>query len=257
MTHVLTTCHTASRYYRDRLTGREIRNLLIAALFHDFDHRGILVNDDLNIDRAIQGLDRCLLPEDEHHRDDIVAIIRATEYPHKVGASELTLPEMIMRDADVLQAFSPAWIQQIIFGLGDEQKETPIGMLRLQVPYLEGLKWNTEWAKERYPKSIIQDKIKEVRSILEILDPPISVLQTETEAVDAIIVGEEYLHEHGRRYRVESIDILDATGYEDGRIPEPYIMYTQLEKGVYPAGKRWVRLKSDFLAHFRNAAGKR
>lgn len=251
MTHVLTTCHTASRYYRDRLTGREIRNLLVAALFHDFNHRGILSDDDLNIERAIRGLDGCLLPEDEHHRDDIVTIIRATEYPHRETTSELTLPEMIIRDADVLQAFSPAWIQQIVFGLSEEQKEAPIGMLRLQVPYLEGLELYTEWAKEAYPRTVIEEKLTEVRAVLKWLEPPIVTSETVTDAVEGIIVGAEYVHEHGLRYRVESVDVHDATGYEDGKTPEPIVIYTQLEAGSYPSGKRWVRSKSDFCAHFR------
>jgi hypothetical protein len=251
MTHVLTTCHSASRYYRDRLTGRKIRNLLVAALFHDFDHRGILSDDDLNIERAIRGLDGCLLTEDEHHRDDIVTIIRATEYPHKDSVSESTLSEMIIRDADVLQVFSPAWIQQIIFGLGAEQKESAIGMLRLQVPYLEGLELYTEWAKEAYPQKVIDEKLVEVRSVLAMLEPPIGTSETVTDSVDTIVVGAEYVHEHGLRYRVESVDVHDVTGYEDGNVPELFVIYTQLEAGSYPFGKRWVRSQSDFCAHFR------
>lgn len=251
LTHVLTTCHSASRYYRDRLTGREIRNLLVAALFHDFDHRGILSDDDLNIERAIRGLDGCLLAEDEPYRDDIVAIIRATEYPHKESAAGLTLSEMIIRDADVLQAFSPAWIQQIIFGLGTEQREGAIGMLRLQVPYLEGLELYTEWAKEAYPRKVIEEKLAEVRAVLKCLEPPVEVLETPTDAMVTIVVGAEYVHEHGLKYRVESIDVHDVTGYEDGTAPEPFVIYTQLEAGSYPAGKRWVRSQSDFRSHFR------
>jgi len=40
MLHVTWLCYQAAEFYRDRLTQRQIRNLLIAALFHDFDHPG-------------------------------------------------------------------------------------------------------------------------------------------------------------------------------------------------------------------------
>ena len=36
MLHVTWLCYQAADFYRDRLTPRQIRNLLIAALFHDF-----------------------------------------------------------------------------------------------------------------------------------------------------------------------------------------------------------------------------
>jgi hypothetical protein len=38
--HVLWLCQKACRYYQKKLTPRQMRNLLIAALFHDFDHPG-------------------------------------------------------------------------------------------------------------------------------------------------------------------------------------------------------------------------
>jgi 3'5'-cyclic nucleotide phosphodiesterase len=38
--HVLWLSHKACRYYRSALSPRRMRNLLIAALFHDFDHPG-------------------------------------------------------------------------------------------------------------------------------------------------------------------------------------------------------------------------
>src|SRR5271168_1526660 len=38
--HVLWLCEKACRYYQKTLAPRQMRNLLIAALFHDFDHPG-------------------------------------------------------------------------------------------------------------------------------------------------------------------------------------------------------------------------
>src|SRR5580704_3760633 len=40
MLHVLWLCYKACLHYEKKLTPREMRNLLVAALFHDFDHPG-------------------------------------------------------------------------------------------------------------------------------------------------------------------------------------------------------------------------
>jgi len=61
MLHVLWLCHQACGYYQNRLTPRRMRNLLIAALFHDFDHPGHPHPgegdpDRINIPIAIAGL---------------------------------------------------------------------------------------------------------------------------------------------------------------------------------------------------------
>jgi hypothetical protein len=40
MAHVLWLCYKACQYYSQELAPRQMRTLLIAALFHDFDHTG-------------------------------------------------------------------------------------------------------------------------------------------------------------------------------------------------------------------------
>ena len=40
MSHVLWLCYKACQYYSHELPPRQMRALLIAALFHDFDHTG-------------------------------------------------------------------------------------------------------------------------------------------------------------------------------------------------------------------------
>ena len=49
MLHVMWLCHEACKFYRNELSRRQMRDLLIAALFHDFNHSGMLGDDDLNI----------------------------------------------------------------------------------------------------------------------------------------------------------------------------------------------------------------
>ena len=65
--HVLWLCQKACRYYQKTLTPRQMRNLLIAALFHDFDHPGHphpgeQDPDRINIRIAIAGLRRHITP---------------------------------------------------------------------------------------------------------------------------------------------------------------------------------------------------
>jgi hypothetical protein len=73
MLHVLWLCHKACRYYQNELTSRQMRNLLITALFHDFDHPGHPHPgendpDRINIRIAIAGLRRYIMPTDRDFR---------------------------------------------------------------------------------------------------------------------------------------------------------------------------------------------
>ena len=116
MLNVVRLCYQACIFYRETLSRREMRNLLVTALFHDLDHSGVSGDDELNIARAVSGLDRHVLPVDREHFADIAELIRATEYPHTVASRNLGLPAQIIRDADTSQGLDTAWIQQVVFG---------------------------------------------------------------------------------------------------------------------------------------------
>jgi hypothetical protein len=168
--HMLWLCYNACGYYAAAMTPRQMRNLLIAALFHDFDHSGRAGNDDLNILIAIRGLRKYLAPEDEVSFEAICDIIRPTEYPYKVAADTLLLPAQILRDADVSQAFSTAWIQQVIFGLAKEWGLSPIKVIEMQEPFLANLTFTTEWAKGMFNHEVIAEKIAEAKALAELLN---------------------------------------------------------------------------------------
>jgi hypothetical protein len=170
MFHVLWQCYNACLFYRGVLTSRQVRNLLIAAIFHDYDHSGLLGNDDLNITRAIRELEKHALEEDRESLSDIVTLIRVTEFPYKISSDKLDLSGQIIRDADMTQALSVAWIQQVIFGLGREWKKNPIEVLRLQEGFLSHLVFHTEWAQQLFPQSEIEAKIRESREYLQLLE---------------------------------------------------------------------------------------
>ncbi|MDP1690286.1 MAG: hypothetical protein Q8L52_03760 [bacterium] len=170
VSHVLWLCYKACLFYRDVLTAREMRNLLIAALFHDFDHSGQFGNDDLNIERAIRSLRNYILQVDRPFLEKIAELIHATEYPYVVPLEKLTLCGKILCDADMSQALSVAWIQQVIFGLSAEWNKKPIEVLKIQKPFLMGLTFHTVWAHHQFPKREIEAKIKEARELFELLD---------------------------------------------------------------------------------------
>lgn len=170
MLHVMWLCYQACIFYGDRISHRDKRNLLIAALFHDFNHSGKFGNDIENIERAIAALRLYILPEDRLYFEQIEGLIRPTEYPYKIASEELTLLGKILRDADVSQAFSVAWLQQILIGLAKEWGKTPIEVLRMQEPFLSNLKFHTEWGHAMFPQILFTQKIEEIRALLTILE---------------------------------------------------------------------------------------
>lgn len=177
MTHVLWLCHEACKFYKDELDLRQRRNLMIAGPFHDYNHPGIIGNDDLNIERSIRGLHEHLQEVDKPHFEDIATLIRATEYPppKSLTSRELTLSEQIICDTDLSQALSVAWIQQVIFGLALEWNKTPLEVLKIQEPFLRALRFKTKWAETFFTQQAIADKIAEARELLELLTPPPAV----------------------------------------------------------------------------------
>ncbi len=170
MLHVTWLCYRACKFYRDKLTPRQMRSLLIAAMFHDFDHTGTLGHDDLNIIRALRGLAKHIDPADKDHEAEIAQMIRGTQYPYVIEVEELDLCGQILRDADVSQAFSVAWVQQVVLGLASEWSKTPLEVLRMQEPFLGSLVLRTEWARREFPESDIRAKMEEAHELLALLD---------------------------------------------------------------------------------------
>lgn len=173
MLHVAWLGYKAVEFYRHEMSPRDARSLLIAALFHDYDHpshSGPEVSDQLNIEVAIAGLRRHLLPVDQDALPGIERLIRAMEYPYAVPARSLDLAGKIIRDADLAQALNSAWVQQVVIGLGAEAKLAPLEMLRSHRSFLGALRFNTEWARQLFPRHLITAKIDEAESLLHLLE---------------------------------------------------------------------------------------
>jgi hypothetical protein len=149
--------------------------MLITALFHDFDHPGHPHPgendpDRINIRIAIAGLRRYVMPADRAFLPEIEALIEATQYPYKTGSEKLDLLGRIIRDADLAQALSPAWIQQVVIGLAQEWRVQPLDVLKSQASFLAGFSFNTRWARQMFPQELIQAKIDEVEQLLRLLE---------------------------------------------------------------------------------------
>jgi hypothetical protein len=164
--HVLFLCHLAALFYRGQLTEREVRNLFIAALFHDYDHLGGAARSDReNIERAVIGLRKHCLDIDRLYLTDIEDIMWATEYPHK-GTTKEPLLNQIIQDLDLCQAFDTAWYTIVIHGLGGELKKTPLEMLKLQPLFIGNTVFKTEWAEAQFPPAVRQAKIAEAQAFI-------------------------------------------------------------------------------------------
>jgi hypothetical protein len=169
MFHVTWLCYDACIHYNEVLSPKQMRRLLIAAMFHDFDHAGRSGNDDLNIEIAIRGLRKYAHPQDADDLDEIEKLIRTTQFPHIIAADKLSLLGAILRDADLSQGLSPVWVQEIIFGLSSEMCVDPIDVFKMQAGFFSNLKFLTDWAQLKFPESLVKDKIKEAQDYLEII----------------------------------------------------------------------------------------
>lgn len=169
MFHVTYMSHEGMRFYQDgQMTPREGRALGIAALFHDFDHCGMKGDDDLNIEKSIRRMREHLLLEDAALTEEIAFLIKTTQYPYVVEEKDLTLSARVLRDADVSQTFSVAWIQQVLYGLAEEWGMSPMEVLQLQEPFLRGLKFHSGWARYTFPNVDIEAKIAEAHELLDV-----------------------------------------------------------------------------------------
>lgn len=135
------------------LSVEEERPLILAAIFHDFDHSGGKLEDSENIERAVAGLNKFC---DIHFvsnstRDAATQIIRVTEYPFIHEPQ--TTAQKIIRDADLLQSIEPNFEEVLVEGLRKElevkfqRKLSRSEFCEKQVEFLQGVKFYTTQAE--------------------------------------------------------------------------------------------------------------
>ena len=161
--------YDAIKYYGNILKD-DARALLIACMLHDFNHSGRAGNDDLNIELAIRGIDKIICEKDRPWINLINSLIKQTEFgPEGHVDKRPTFCGKIMRDADLSQACSNAWIRLVVFGLAKEMQLPPATMLRMQKDFLSKIQFESEWGREKFAP-LIAEKIKEADELVDILD---------------------------------------------------------------------------------------
>ncbi len=171
MFQVAFNCYEACEFYQENakqlLSPLEMRKLLVAALFHDFDHSGLFGHDDLNLKRAVRGFEKHVQECDKPFIGEIGSIMWETKFPYENEVDDLPLVSKIIRDADMGQTFSEAWIQQVIMGLSEEWNMAPIDVLKSQPKFLSELRFHTSWGQKKFPQSVIDRKIAESQALIE------------------------------------------------------------------------------------------
>ena len=166
MLHVLWECYQGAIALG--IDGDKLRCLLIAALFHDYDHTGQPGDDSKNIERAVAGMKKHLLPEDKKHGTTIESLIRGTHYPHSGDPSSNL--HALLRDVDLAQGLSESWIELVLFRLGVEKGNTMESMLQQQERFLLNLseQFQTNWAKRHF-STALSNRLIEVREMMQVL----------------------------------------------------------------------------------------
>lgn len=154
----------------EELSRKKIRLLLIAALFHDFDHSGGKLKDDENIKLAIEAFKKYSKESDKHNKF-IIDIIKCTQFPYNIDDDEyLTKCQKIIRDADSLQWIEDNFIQHILFGISKEYGNSLTTLtLKNQIKFIEDLRIFTSTGKSKY-KSNYSKKIKDCKYLIKILE---------------------------------------------------------------------------------------
>lgn len=147
---------------------KEKINLLIAALFHDFNHSGGKFKDNINIDNAKLGVEAWAKENDDSIIDleQIFSLINITEFPYTVDSNSLNLQQQILRDSDMGSVFTDNWFQTIMLGLSSEANIEYKDFLEQQKNFMSNMKANSPWFHEtKIP--LLQSKLDDLNTFME------------------------------------------------------------------------------------------
>jgi hypothetical protein len=145
----------------------DVRNLLISAMMHDFNHSGGVLTDEENVTIAIDAFIN-ISKEDKESNNKIVANIKATQYPYVLDQDSLSLEQLIIRDADLLQGVRDDYHQQVIIGLSTEFKQDLKSFMPNQIKFWNSAKYHTQHANRLW-NSVKESRIEDATKIAEIL----------------------------------------------------------------------------------------
>lgn len=130
---------------------KELRELLIAAIFHDVNHTIGKEKDDVNVQNSKKAIKEFVEQENiDVDTDYMDKLLDATQYPYVIEGKDLDLKQGIIRDADLMQVFEYNWIHQNIAGLSSELKMDFLDFVQPQRKFLESASFNTDWGKKMH-----------------------------------------------------------------------------------------------------------
>jgi HD superfamily phosphodiesterase len=132
--------HAVNAYMHDvkeAVVQKDIDTLVVAALFHDFDHSGGKLKDEENIQRALQFVQgsafKAIAVKQQVEVEQVVELIRVTEFSGGVFPNEpQNLMAKALRDADLCSIFSAEGRMLIKYGLFEEINKKPIEAATLE-----------------------------------------------------------------------------------------------------------------------------
>jgi len=132
--------------YMFMLEDERVEELLLAALFHDYNHSMGKQTDDINVAEAKKGLRAFLTLEKlEMDIEFMESILDATEYPYKLHFRRLNFYQKLIRDCDLCQAYEYNWLQQCVYGLSQEMGFTFKELLAGQRKFLQSITFLTDY----------------------------------------------------------------------------------------------------------------
>lgn len=138
------------------LTAREKRALILAALYHDYNHTGKAgVPDAINIERALEGVENFISSAGYSsitHKDAeaVKHLIRATLHPNQERPANIS--EAIIRDADMMEWFEPD-AEELLAGLNEELcPDSPFTMQTTEA-FLRKHSFLTQWGMNLFQET--------------------------------------------------------------------------------------------------------
>lgn len=159
----------------EKLNEYELRNLICASFFHDFNHSGSNKKDSHNIALSIGAFSDFynnyvvdLFTKSKIDFNLVITLIQQTEFPYRTDFN-LTNLHLILRDADMCQLFEYDILYTSIFGLSEELKIKKLKRLDDQINFIQTISFNTNYAKEMWQK-LKESKLKEFELLKKIIN---------------------------------------------------------------------------------------
>lgn len=160
-------CYRMATEYH--LPMQSLKQLLLAALFHDFNHSGKstgIIHDRHNIEAAIAAvkdffysLENGACPEfNQQDLFNVCRIIACTEFPF--AHEPITIEQRIIRDADLLEISEPGWYSHVILGLSEELGIQEVIMVQNQATFLEACTFYTKVGQRIFDQYLILMRIE-------------------------------------------------------------------------------------------------